>query len=149
MANSIDDYLTFEKRKKIKNLLVKSIKDNDLGRRVLKLYSKRSLIYKRYDENILLNNKLKLFIKEQDNYLGGLAESILTYREREMQLPQSIFEYKRPFGGAFLINERSQGSFKRFSANDAGSYQLHIGKKAGLNQIRLDKNTCRFQKRIV
>jgi hypothetical protein len=148
MVTSIDDYLTFEKRKKIKNLLVKSIKDNDLGRRVLKLYSKRSLIYKRYDENILLNNKLKLFIKEQDNYLGGLAESILTYREREMQLPQSIFEYKRPFGGAFLINERSQGSFKRFSAKDAGSYQLHIGKKAGLNQIRLDKNTCKYQKRI-
>ena len=136
------------KKKKIKNLLIKSIKDNDLGRRVLKLYSKRSLIYKRYDENILLNNKLKLFIKEQDNYLGGLAESILTYREREMQLPQSIFEYKRPFGGAFLINEKSQGSFKRFSAKDAGSYQLHIGKKAGLNQIKLDKNACRYQRRI-
>lgn len=148
MVTSIDDYLTFEKRKKIKNLLIKSIKDNDLGRRVLKLYSKRSLIYKRYDENILLNNKLKLFIKEQDNYLGGLAESILTYREREMQLPQSIFEYKRPFGGAFLINEKSQGSFKRFSAKDAGSYQLHIGKKAGLNQIKLDKNACRYQRRI-
>ncbi len=148
MVTSIDDYLTFEKRKKIKNLLIKSIIDNDLGRRVLKLYSKRSLIYKRYDENILLNNKLKLFIKEQDNYLGGLAESILTYREREMQLPQSIFEYKRPFGGAFLINEKSQGSFKRFSAKDAGSYQLHIGKKAGLNQIKLDKNACRYQRRI-
>lgn len=149
MVTSIDDYLTFEKRKKIHNLMIKAVKNPDLGRRILKMYSKETSIYQSYHEGILFNAKLKLFIKEQENYLGGLAESILTYRERELQIPESIFNYRRPYGGAFLINEKSQGCFKKFSAPDAGSYQLHIGKKAGLNQVKLDKNACRLQKRIV
>jgi len=119
-------------------LLEKSEKNPDFGRRTLKRISLATKVEK---------EDLKIFIQENNNSIfAGLAQTLLTYKERSRGEKETITNYNASYGGAFLINDK-EGSGKGiiYSGDYAGAYQKNSGNYAGAYQKNLGNNAGRKQ----